>query len=273
MLAGIDIGGTKISIGVAKSPKNIQAQKVIPTPPNQTQALHLMLQTIRELAGNNRIHSLGISSPGPIDTKDGLILSPRHIPWRNVQICRYFKSNLGCLTSINHDATLGGVAEARMGAGKGQNTLLYVTISTGIGSAIIINGKPMQARFNSEGGWQIVQYRPFPPQQYHSIASGGAIKKQYGKVAAEITSKSTWENIAKNISVGLFNLITIVQPDIVVLGGGVSVHFKHFSTPLQMYLQKYNSLYPLPQIKKAKFVETAPLIGALIMAKDELTVR
>ncbi len=58
-----------------------------------------------------------------------------------------------------------------------------------------------------------------------------------------------------------------------MLGGGVSVHFKHFSTPLQMYLQKYNSLYPLPPIKKAKFVETAPLIGALIMAKDELTVR
>lgn len=271
MLAGIDIGGTKISIGVADSPGKILAQETFRTPPNQNQALNTMLETLQRLANNRRIHSLGIASPGPIDRTAGVILSPRHLHWKNVPICRFFKSKLGCLTTLDHDATLGGVAEARLGVGKGKKIVLYVTISTGIGSAIIIDGKPLPSQYNSEGGWQIVQFRPFPPKSFSSIASGSVIKKQYGKIAKEITSKRDWDNIAKNISVGLFNFITIIQPDIVVLGGGVGTHYQHFSRPLQDYLKKYHSLYPLPSIKKARFSETAPLLGALIMAKDEIS--
>lgn len=215
---------------------------------------------------------MGIASPAVVDKAKGSIIKPSHIPWTYLPIVGYFKNNLHCLANIDNDATLGGIAEATMGAGKLNRLVLYVTISTGIGTAIILDGKPVTQHYNSEGGRQIIYNHPFPGVQYQKIASGGAIKAKYHKRAAEITSTKDWDKIAKNISTGLFNLITIIQPDIVVLAGGVSVHFNHFIKPLREYLNKFHSLYPIPPIKKAKYTETAPLIGALIMAKNELTV-
>lgn len=272
MLAAIDIGGTKTRLAVAKSPGEVLQDKVIPTPHNQSLAPKTMLEVLLDLSFGQKILSLGIASPGPIDTEKGIIIKPRHIPWNNLAISKYFKHQLGCLTTLGHDATLAGIAEAKLGAGKNHSLVLYVTISTGIGTAIILNGQSITQRFNSEGGMQIVNNKPFPGTQYQKIASGSAIKNRYGKIAAEIQNKKDWNDIAQNISTGLFNLITIIQPDIVVLGGGVSVHYNHFITPLRTYLDNFHSLYPIPPIKQAKFVETAPIVGALLQAKSELTV-
>ncbi len=272
MLAAIDIGGTKTRIAVASSPNKVTKDIVIPTPQNQSLALKIYLEKLLEIAGSKKVLSLGVASPAIIDKTRGSIIKPSHIPWSYLPIDDYFKNELGCLATIGNDATLGGIAESKLGAGAKHKLVLYVTISTGIGTAIILNGEPITQQYNSEGGRQIIHSHPFPGVAYQKVASGGAIKAKYHKTAAEITSKSDWEQIAKNISTGLFNLITIIQPDIVVLGGGVSVHYNHFITPLRTYLDKFHSLYPIPPIKQAKFVETAPLIGALIMAKNQLTV-
>lgn len=271
MLGAIDIGGTKIRVCVAKSPTNIIDEVVFPTPPSQFLALNAMLNALNDLKGKARIQSLGIASPGPIDKNKGIILQPRNIPWHNLKINDYFKNKLGCLVALDNDATLAGMAEANFGNGKNSKVLLYLSISTGVNSAIIIDDQPIPSAHNCESGYQIVQFRPFPPTAYQKIASGKAIQLKYGKIAADIVNKKAWAEIAKNISVGLFNLITVIQPHMVVLGGGVSIHYHHFREPLRDYLNKYHSLYPLPPIKQAKFVETAPLIGALIKAKDEIS--
>lgn len=272
MLAAIDIGGTKVRLTIAKSPIEIVADKVIPTPKNQRVALQTMHNELLTIMGDNKIMSLGVSSPAVINKTTGSIVKPSHIPWSYLPIDDFFKTRLRCLTSIGHDATLAGIAESKLGAGKNHKLVLYVTISTGIGTAIILNGEPITQSYNSEGGRQIIHNHPFPGVQYQKIASGSAIKARYHKRAAEISSKKDWDEIAKNISTGLFNLITIIQPEVVVLGGGVSVHFKHFIGPLHDYLNKFHTLYPIPPIKMAKYVETAPTVGALLMAQSELTM-
>lgn len=272
MLAGIDIGGTKTRLVVAKSPSKIIQDVVIPTPRHQSSALQTMHQALLGIASGQKILSLGISSPGPIDTQKGLIIKPRHIPWNNLAITKYFKHQFGCLATLGHDATLGGIAESKLGIGKNHRLVLYVTISTGIGTSIILDGQPITQQYNSEGGMQIIHNKPSPGVQYQKVASGSAIHQHYHKIAADINSKNTWDEIAKNISVGLFNIITIIQPDIVVLGGGVSVHYKRFITPLLRHLNQYQALYPLPPIAQARYVETAPIVGALLQAQAELTL-
>jgi glucokinase len=272
MLAGIDIGGTKTRIAIANNPSDIIEDIVIPTPKDQNEALKTYYENLIELADEKKILSLGIASPAIIDKDRGSIIKPSHIPWSYLPISTFFKNKLGCLATIDHDATLAGIAEAKLGAGANHRLVLYVTISTGIGTAIILDGEPITQRYNSEGGRQIIHNHPFPGVQYQKIASGSAIKAKYHKIAAEITSKKDWDEIAKNISTGLYNLITIIQPDLIILGGGVSVHYNHFITPLRTYLDKFNSLYPIPPIKKAEYVETAPLIGALLMAQSALTL-
>lgn len=272
MLAGIDIGGTKTRIAVANNPSDIIADIVIPTPKNQNEALKIYHENLLKLANNKKILSLGVAGPAIINKESGSIIKPSHIPWSYLPIDSFFKNKLGCLATIGNDATLAGIAESRMGAGTKHKLVLYVTISTGIGTAIILNGEPITQKYNSEGGRQIIYNHPFPGIQYQKIASGGAIKAKYHKAAAEVTNKKDWDEIAKNISTGLYNLITIIQPEVVILGGGVSVHYSHFIDPLRTYLNKFHSLYPIPPIKKAKYVETAPLIGALLQAESELTI-
>jgi glucokinase len=263
MLAAIDIGGTKIRLVTAESPLKIIEESVLPTPRDQATALEAMAGRLLRLAAGKKIQAIGIVSPGPLDKAKGLILEPNNFPWHNVAIGDYFKKEFNCPVALEHDATAGGIAEARYGAGKGSRVVLFITISTGIGTSIIVDGQPLPTKHNSEGGLVITQGKWF-----ETAASGRAIARHYGKMARDIHSAKAWDEIAQTLAPGIFDLITTVEPDIVVLAGGVGVHYKKFIEPLKRHLAELKPLYPLPPIKQAAFVETAPIIGALTLAKD-----
>ncbi len=270
MICAVDIGGTKIRLAVATDPNNIVREQTFHTPADQNEALTKIEQGLRELAEGAAISAVGIASPGPIDRAGGVIVKPRTIDWHNFAIRHELTGRLGCPVALDHDATLGGVAEARLGAGRGHRVVVYVTVSTGIGSAIIVEGDPLPTAHNSEGGWQIVPADSGQPIQYQKLASGVAITEHFGRIAAELTDPRDWQVVARHIAGGLFNIITIVQPDIVVLAGGVSVHFDKFIESMMHALEQMPAIYPLPPIKRAEFVETAPLVGALLLAQDQL---
>lgn len=270
MICAVDIGGTKIRLAVATDPNNIVRDHTFHTPADQNEALARIEQGLRELAGETAISAVGIASPGPLDRQNGVIIHPRTIDWHDFAIVRNLSERLKCPVRLDHDATLGGVAEARLGAGAEHRVVLYVTVSTGIGSAIIVEGTPLPSKHNSEGGWQVIPADSGQPIQYQKLASGVAITEHFGRIAAELTNPRDWQVVARHIAGGLFNMITVIQPDIVVLAGGVSVHFGKFYEPMMRTLHDFTTIYPLPPIKQAEFVETAPLLGALLLAQDQL---
>ncbi len=270
MLAAIDIGGTKIRLVVATSPENILAESVFPTPPDQASALATMASELLKLAGQSAIRAIGIASPGPLDRSKGIILTPHNIPWHNVHINDYFTSEFGCPVVLEHDATAGGVAEARLGAGKGSRVVLYVSIATGIGTSIIVDGQPLPTKYNSEGGLEVIEQGGGTAKHFEELGSGKAILRDYGKIARDIHNKSDWDHIAHILATGIFDMITIVEPDVVVLAGGVSVHFDKFIAPLTKHMAKLKPLYPLPPIIQARFVETAPIVGMLLLSQELL---
>lgn len=270
MLAAIDIGGTKIRILLANKKIKIIAESIIATPKDRNTALVKITKGLRELAGNYKIEAIGITCPGPIDKKNGMILDPRNLTWGNIKICKYLQDKFDCPCILEHDATAGGIAEAKLGSARNKSTVLFITISTGIGTSIIIDGQPLPSPYNSEGGTHIIQTQSFPGQQFQDIAGGRAIERQYSKHPQLISSNKDWDQIAKNLSIGIYNLSVIIQPDIVVLAGGVVVHFNKFIKPLHKYLAKQDALYPLPPIVKAKFVKTAPAIGALLLVEQKI---
>lgn len=268
MIVAIDIGGTKVRVGYSQVGDRLEDWLDFATPVNQRIVVKTLIDSVHRLIGTSPVDSIGIACPGSINKQRGTVIAPRSIPWHNLRLTKPLEDFFDCPVLIEHDATAGGLAEAREGAGKKHRVVLYVTLSTGVGTSIIVDQNPLPTLYNSEGGWQITEMST--GEHYTEVASGKAIELRYGKKASEITDSPTWQLIASDMSAGLYNLITTVQPDIVVLGGGVAVHFKRFIKPLQAELKKLNPIYPLPSIKQARFVETAPAVGVMMLAAQNL---
>ena len=149
---------------------------------------------------------------------------------------------------------------------------LYVTISTGIGSGIITNGKINYSLRNSEAGHALIEYDGVV-REWESFASGKAIYKTYGKFARDITSKRTWNQIADRISRGFLAVIPILQPDIIIIGGSMGTYFEKFGDQLTNILkEKLPEHIPCPKFIKAKHPELAVIYGCYYYAVDNLNI-
>ncbi len=270
MIIAIDIGGTKVRVGYSHLGNHLDDSIEFATPVSQRVAIKSIIDNIHRLVGTSPIDAIGIASPGSINKARGTIVAPRNLAWHNLRIVKPLQKFFDCPVVLEHDATAGGIAEARMGAGQGHSVVLYVTISTGIGNSIIVNGSPLPTPHNQEGGWQIISQEQ-GEDRFGQLSSGRAIQLRYGKIAAEIHDSSTWQIITHDLAVGIYNMITIVQPDCVVLAGGVAVHYKRFIKPLKKQLISFDPIYPIPPILQARYVETAPALGVMLLAAEQLS--
>jgi predicted NBD/HSP70 family sugar kinase len=106
-------------------------------------------------------------------------------------------------------------------------------------------------------------------QKWEDFASGRAIVNKFGKRASDITDHNAWKTIARNIAIGLFDLITFIQPDAVVLGGGVSTHLENFNDLLIDGLKQFETpISPIPPIYRAQRPEEAVVYGCYDLAKS-----
>lgn len=274
MLIGIDIGGTKIRVIGSHLGKKIEQQQTFATPTNQRQVLAAIIAATTAVAGRSPIDAIGIASPGPLDKKRGVILEPRNLSWHHLQVVAPLRKHFNCPVALEHDASCGGMAEARMGAGQPFRSFVYITISTGIGTSIIIDKQPLPTPYNSEGGQMIIE----PSLEslegeigtFEHIASGAAIQKRFGKIAADIHDPQSWEVIAHELALGFYNIVTLINPQALVLAGGVSVHHKRFLPLLKRDLASLPLLYPVPIIVPARFITDAPALGAILVAAQAL---
>lgn len=268
----IDIGGTKVRIGRVDGHGRISQFIDFPTPPAEATMLQQAIDTVHELSGPAQPLAIGIAAPALVDRKKGTIGPCTHIPtWKKLPIVNKLSQEFACPVVLENDATLGGVCEALVGSGRKYRYVLYVTVSTGIGSALILDGQPLPGPYNPQGGQMILVDHAKNPLygSFEYLASGKAIVREHGKIAADIRSKTTWNQITRPLAQGLHNLIVATNPEVVVLGGGVSRHYKRFIAPLKKHLAElaYTPKFPLPPIVQAKHVETAPLVGAGLIAQ------
>lgn len=151
-LVGIDIGGTKICACVGDHTGKIYSSKRILTQPLQgaKRGLPAIADLIHEVLGEARVDlkqigAIGISSPGPISTKEGKMLKPPNLPgWENAQLVSFFKETFHKHVMMNNDANAAAVAEYQFGSSKGVKNLVYLTCSTGMGGGAIVNGELVQ---------------------------------------------------------------------------------------------------------------------------------
>lgn len=255
---GVDIGGTKIAAGLVDSAATLLSRFELPTLASEPLDVSLdQLWKVIDSQINGYPHAIGIAAPGPLHQKSGVIVNPSNLPgWRNVPLTRLIaeKYQLPCL--LENDANAAGLAEALHGAGRGCPSVFYTTISTGIGSGIILDGKVYQGHNGAaaEGGHVTIDYRSLSicncgvPGCIEALASGTAIAREGGYDIDDLATK---------LSAWLGSIISLLDPSVIVIGGGVS----RIGDPL---FERLRRMVPSRTINQ--FARTTPIVPAALGA-------
>lgn len=266
MYLAIDVGGTKTLLAVMNDAGEVIEQAKFPTNENYQEFLAAVSTNLHSLK-TSKFTACGLAIPGKIDREHGVGKTFGNLPWENVHIVSDFEALLQCPVSFENDAKLAGLSEARLIKDEFRK-VLYVTIGTGIGTAMIIDGTIDPNYADSEAGFMLLEHEG-KLEYWDDFASGSAIKQKYGMKASDITDSQAWYEIARNIALGLIDLVATLTPDVIILGGGVGAHLEKFQDRLTEDLKIYeNPMLRIPPIRKAAHPEEAVLFGCLELIKD-----
>ena len=228
----LEAGGTKMVMAVMDAEGNPVAESTIPTrTPEET------MPEMMAFFSAHPISALGIGGFGPLnlDTRSdryGWIMETPKTAWRYYPLKPAFEEKLGVPVGIDTDVNAAALAEARLGAAKGKESCLYVTVGTGIGGGVIVHGKPVHGLMHPEIGHITVAPMPDDPMPegvcpYHphcleSLASGPSIQKRWGVSARELPEgHPAWELESAYLAQLCANALLTFSPEKIVLGGGV----------------------------------------------------
>lgn len=266
MYAAVDVGGTKTIVAVFAGNGSIKERVKFPTPKDYEDFIKELATNVDNLSTKDFRGGV-IAVPGRIHRRTGTGIAFGNLPWRNVPIEDDSEKILGCPVIIENDAKLAALSEALL-VKDSYRKVLYVTISTGIGAGMIINGKISPYFRDMEVGHILLEHGD-RLMRWEDFASGSAIVEKFGKRASEITDPQDWYVIARNIAIGLIDLIATLTPEVIVIGGGVGTHFDKYKDRLMEQLKIYeNPMVTIPPVIKAQKAEEAVIYGCYEHAKD-----
>jgi len=264
MYLGIDIGGTKTLVASIDDNGVIIERLRFPTPKAYPDFVKELETTVASLA-TKKHGACCVGVPGRLDRKNGIGIAMGNLPWTNVPIRADVSRIAGCPAIIENDAKLAGLSESMLR--REYHRVLFVTISTGIGVGFIVDQTIDAALADSEGG-QVLVEQGGQTQFWEDVASGEAIVRRYGKKAKDITDEATWKQIAHDIAIGLSDLISVIQPEVIVIGGSVGSYFDRYEKHLLETLHRYElPITKVPPIVPASRPDDAVLYGCYDLAK------
>lgn len=271
MLVAVDTGATKTLVAIFDQRGAIHDSIRFPTPTATKQYLDELFDAITTITKGKKPTILVVGAPGVI--KNGVIKWCGNLPWRDFTLQKRLEEYYpGTRVYLENDANLAGLAETRS-LRTIPTSSLYVTISTGIGTGIIEDGKINSGTRDSEGGHILTEYDGVV-RTWESFASGAAIYKAYGKYARDITSKKAWKQIADRISRGFLTIIPLLQPSVIIFGGSMGTYFDQYHEQLEKLLRERLPDYiPCPRLIQARHPEHAVIYGCYYYAVGQLSTR
>ena len=289
--AGIDIGGTNTRIALIDEAYEIIQRIQFPTDVNNP---HATLQKIQETVQSFSvaIAGVGLSCPGPLDLKQGIILDTPNLKggWHGLAVSKELSARLKVPVFLENDANLACLAEAVLGQGKDYSYVQFLTISTGLGSGLVIDKKIYQGAhgFAHEIA-NIPLWRNGPshgsiyPGGVEAICSGTAITTRAKKAGLDVehagdvyslacSQNQTAIDIMEDAKEYLANTIAIiyafVDPEIVILGGSVAIKIPGFVEDVEQRVKTkvYPNIQPLVKAVKTNLSEDSGLLGAACLA-------
>lgn len=260
MYLGIDVGGTKTLLAVFSSQGKILEEYKFPTPKKYLDFLSELEKALQEFK-DHHFTTCCCAVPGKVDRKTGIGVVFGNLAWHNAPI----KNDLAKLLDhakvlLENDSNLAGLHEALI-FHKKYKKVLYITIGTGIGDGIIMDGKIDPDFADSESGQMMLDYDG-KLTRWEDIASGRALVERYGKTGNEIQDPKIWQQFAKDLSLGLVELIAALQPDVIIIGGGIGTHFNKYADFLKAELKRHETpMVPIPPVIQANKPQEAVIYG------------
>jgi predicted NBD/HSP70 family sugar kinase len=265
MYAAVDIGGTKTLVAVFDASGAILERIKFPTPPDYDDFKRDLAANVAQLTTKDFIAG-AIGIRGNIDRAAGLSLQDDVLAWQSVPIRDDCQAVFGCNFVLENDSKLAGLSEA-IRVKETYRKVLYVTVSTGIGSAFIVDGVLDPDTQDSEIGKSVYEHEG-QVRQLEDFASGKAIVEKYGKRASDLDDPTAWQEISQNLAIGLINATAAYTPDVIILGGGVGSHFHKFEQPLkQAMLSIKPAEITMPAVQQAQYPEEAVIYGCFELAR------
>jgi glucokinase len=235
MKIGVDIGGSEIKAGLVSNNKIIKKISVR-TGKTKKEVISNIIKAISNLF-DKRVILIGIGCPGPADYEKGIIGNTPNIPLKGVNVKKLVYKKFKKKVLMDNDANCFVFGEAYR---LGKKRVVGLTLGTGVGGGVVIEGKLLKG--DIELGHCTINYdgpkSPFNNGSLESYFSAKSIKRDYGKMPHELKSKKAWEEIGRKIGIGISNLINTFDPDVVVLGGGISRAFNLFKAEMNKEIKK-----------------------------------
>jgi len=289
VFGAIEAGGTKFVCAVGCDPTNLTITQLPTTSPKETTAQ--AMEFLRASSGG-KLQAVGIGSFGPVDLSPasptfGHITSTPKLGWQNFDFVGTVRAALDVPIGFETDVNAAALGEARWGAAQSISDFVYLTIGTGIGGGVIVNGQILHGLVHPEMGHiriphdrQRDPYRgccPFHGDCLEGLASGPAIQERWGRPAPELPmDHPAWVLEAQYLAFGLANWVCTLSPKRIVLGGGVMQKewlLPLIRTELVRLLNGYVQSTELTQnvdqyVVPAKLGNRAGIAGALVLAQQ-----
>jgi glucokinase len=291
---GIDLGGTNIKIGrFATDGRCIQHCSVAtPQPSTPAAVLAAMVQGITQISSDlSKLRGIGVGTPGPVDAAGQIARLAINLDgWYDIPIASWLQTKTGLPTIVGNDANCAGLGEAWLGASQNCQNSILLTLGTGVGGAIILDGHLYVGSQGSAGELGLITFQPDGPvcksgnrgslEQY---VSATAILRDTGKTAATWGQLATagdpaalefWQQYGHKLGIGLTSLIYVLTPELIIIGGGVSASSQFFLPAATQEIEK-RVLPPSRQgvkITTAQLGNQAGMLGAAKLAWQMLSI-
>jgi glucokinase len=284
---GVDLGGTAIKLGrFSQEGKCLQSLSV-PTPqPSTPEAVVAeMVEAIADLDPERKSVAIGVGTPGPADVTGRIARVAINLQgWHDIPLADWLEAKTGRPTVIANDANCAGLGEAWLGAGRWYRNLILLTLGTGVGGAIILNGKLFIGHHGTAGELGLVTLNPDGPpcnsgnqgslEQYVSVQAirrcTGLEPEELGVLALAGDTKALefWQRYGRDLGAGLASLIYVLTPEAIVIGGGVSASADFFFPTIQTELERrvLPSSRAGLQLLRAELGNQAGIVGAAKLA-------
>ena len=254
-----DIGGSKTRVGKIEG-RELGRIERFKTPTTPEEGILEIIRVTRTLTGDLEVRGACGGIAGTVE--DGHVLRCPHLPfWKEVPLASRLEAEWSAPVTLMNDAELVALGEYFYGAGKGERDMFYITVSTGVGGAHVVDGNIQKGKYNVELGHQNVD-----GEELENLISGTAVRKRYGISPQDISDEHILNELADILAEGLFNSVTHWFPESIVLGGSMMVGKN--SIPIKRVEETFSKLvkklYPTsPRILLAKLGDVGGLYGGM----------
>ena len=292
---GLDVGGTKILAGVVDGDDTVIEVRTVETPGRQNLpgvVEDRIVQVVGELRSGREVRAVGVGAAGFVG-RDGTVRFAPHVSWRDEPLQRRLTERLGLPVVVDNDANVTALAELEVGAVRGARDAVVVTLGTGIGGAVVMDGDVRRGAVGLAGEFGHIQLvpegRPCPCglngcwEQYCSGTALRRAAREHGAAAGtdgpDVTAAAeagtdwalrAFEEVGGWLGVGVAGLCSALDPEVVVVGGGLSDGGELLLEPARTALAEKlpgREHRPMPRLVRAECGPQAGMVGAALLAR------